>query len=141
MRPADVNYETERYALLNLKSETLKTTPNLELGDDVRMNKKVVTFHRGYLPNWSDEFYTVDKVNTAPIPLYEVKDEEGNIFKRRLYSYELQKIKKEPERTYRIEKIVRKRTTPSGTEYLVKFLGFPQRAWIKEQDLIDLRNG
>ena len=49
--------------------ETSKQKPKFKIGDKVRISKyKRKTFHKGYTSNWTEEIFTVDKIQyTYPI--------------------------------------------------------------------------
>jgi hypothetical protein len=60
-------------------------------GDRVRLSKTKRTFKKGYLPNWTEELFTVVKcIETSP-PVYLVKDDHGEILEGTFYAEELQK--------------------------------------------------
>jgi hypothetical protein len=61
-------------------------------GDRVRLSKTKRTFKKGYLPNWTEELFTVVKcIETSP-PVYLVKDDHGEILEGTFYAEELQKV-------------------------------------------------
>ena len=59
-------------------TETLKQKPKFKTGDKVRISKyKRNVFDKGYTPNWTEEVFTVDKIQyTYPIT-YKLKDLRG----------------------------------------------------------------
>ena len=107
------------------KDDTIKKS-KFKLGDQVRISKVKGTFEKGYLPNWSEEIFTIDKIDrrTSPI-MYVLKDEGGETIEGKFYVQELQKVKEE---LFAIEKIIRRK----GSKYLVKFLGYPGQHWVDE---------
>ena len=80
----------------------------------------------------------VDKVQRHKRPIrYKVRDEKGEQFKGFFYEQELAPVRRDSDTTYRIEKVFRKRKRPDGTyEVLVKFIGYPDREWISETQLV-----
>jgi hypothetical protein len=102
-------------------------------GDRVRLSKAKRTFKKGYLPNWTEELFTVVKcIETRP-PVYLVK---GEILEGIFYAEELQKVTKTDD-VYNIEPILKKRKKGRRVQYLVKWLGYPEssNSWIFKQDL------
>jgi transposase InsO family protein len=96
------------------------------IGDGVRISKHKGTFAKGYLPNWSEEIFSITEVDTRfQPPMYTIQDEQGNKIKGKFYEQELQKVSN-PNKMYAIEKIIRRR----GSKYLVKFLGYPGNYWV-----------
>jgi hypothetical protein len=50
------------------------------------------TFKKGYLPNWTEELFTVVKcIETRP-PVYLVKDDHGEFLEGTCYAEEIQKV-------------------------------------------------
>jgi hypothetical protein len=104
--------------------------------DRVRLSKAQRTFKKGYLPNWTEELFTVVKcIETIP-PVYLVKDDHGEIREGTVYAEELQKGIKTDD-VYKIETILKKRKKGRKVQYLVKWLGYPEsfNSWIFKQDL------
>lgn len=138
MTPVQVKKENEDKVFLNLygKKDLNKISHKFSVGDRVRLSKNKFTFEKGYTPNWTDEFFTITEVIIRDIPVYKVKDYNGEEIKGVFYEQELQKIKKTDD-VYRIEKIIKTRKTRRGVEYLVKWLGWPDKFnnWILAQDL------
>jgi hypothetical protein len=75
----------------------------------VRLSKAKRTFKKGYLPNWTEELFTVVKcVETRP-PVYLVKEDHGEILEGTFYAEEIQKIFKQDD-VYKIKKRSEKTT-------------------------------
>ena len=71
-------------------------------GDRVRLSKAKRTFKKGYLPNWTEELFTVVKcIETRP-PVYLVKDDHGEILEGTFYAEEIQKVIKQDD-VYKIQ--------------------------------------
>ena len=70
--------------------ETLKQKPKFKKGDKVRISKyKRNVFDKGYTPNWSEELFTIDKIqSTIPIT-YKIKDLNNEEIKGSFYEPEL----------------------------------------------------
>jgi hypothetical protein len=102
--------------------------PKFKINDIVRVSRYRGTFDKGYLPNWSEEYYRVTKIeNTAP-PVYVLSDMQDEPLQGTFYGHELQKILIDPNATYRIEKVLKQRR---GAIF-VKFVGWPNKfnMWI-----------
>src|SRR5437870_10789801 len=57
--------ENEMEVLQNTLDKTRSipiTNPKFKIGDTVRLSRTKAIFEKGYLPNWSEELYIVDKV-------------------------------------------------------------------------------
>ena len=68
----------------------------------MRLSKAKRTFKKIYLPNWTEELFTVVKCIETRHPIYLVKDDHGEILE------ELQKVIKTDD-VYKIETILKKR--------------------------------
>jgi hypothetical protein len=93
----------------------------------VRLTKAKRTFKKGYLPNWTEELFTI---------VYVVRDDHGEILEGIFYAEELQKVFKRDD-VYKIEIISKKRKKGRRVQYLVKWLGYPDtfNSWIFRSDL------
>jgi Integrase core domain len=115
---------------------------DLKVGDTVRISKnKSTTFDKGYLPNWSDDLYTITRVVQRNPPIFNIKDkEDGEIVEGAFYREELQKVSDET--MHRIEKILRKRTRRGIREVEVLWKGSKKKtSWIPESELVNNESG
>jgi transposase InsO family protein len=111
-------------------------------GRMVRVSKVKGIFEKGYLPNWSEEHFTVDSSAKHPRKVYKLKDDSGETVHGSWYPEELQPIEKNK---YYIEKVLRTRSakgrhrkgTAAKKELLVKWKGWPAKfnSWIPESDV------
>ena len=110
------------------------------VGDRVRISKVKRMFEKSYLPNFTEEIFTIYKRMTRRVPVYKLKDDAGEILERTFYEPELQKIVKNDD-VYRVEKILRKRKRNGVVEYLVKWKGYEDpkfNSWVSERDISKL---
>ena len=87
-----------------------------QVGDRVRISKVKRMFEKSYLPNFTEEIFTVYKRMARQVPVYKLKDDAGEILDGTFYEPELQKIIKNDD-VYRFEKILRKRKCKGVLEY------------------------
>jgi len=112
-----------------------KVDPILKIGDFVRISKQKDKFSRGYQPQSQIEIFRINSISTnKKIPLYYLVDENNENIEGGFYSYELTPVNLD---TYRIERILRRRTFRGQRQVLVKWLGYDERfnRWIPEEDV------
>jgi hypothetical protein len=110
------------------KKRETSVKAKMKVGDSVRISKWKKTFEKGYLPNWSEEIFTVARVDQQPSQpvMYVLKDVNGETIEGKFYEQEVQKVG--PSEWYAVERVLRRR----GTKSLVKFLGYPGHFWVKD---------
>ena len=109
--------------------------PKFSIGDQVRLSKyKRRVFDKGYTPNWTEELFVIDKVNSTKPVTYNVVDLLGEKVEGSFYEKELQKAKQQ---TFRIEKVVRRDNKKKKA--LVKWKGYSDKfnSWVNFKDLVD----
>jgi hypothetical protein len=72
----------------------------------VRLSKAKRTFKKGYLPNWTEELFTVVKCIENRPPIYLVKDDHGEIMEGTFYAEEIQKVIKQDD-VYTIQSVLK----------------------------------
>ena len=98
MKPEDVTD--------NSFEKSPKKSPKFKVGDNVRISNYKNIFTKGYTPNWSEEFFVVNKVqNTVPWT-YLINDLNGEKIKGSFYEKELPKTN---QKEFRIEKVIKKK--------------------------------
>ena len=135
MPPVEVTWANQTRLVKRIYGTSPKKC-NLNPGDRVRLVKSKRTFKKGYLPNWTEELFTVVRcMETRPL-VYLVKDDHGEVLEGTFYAEELQKVIKKDD-VYKIEKILKKRKKGRRVQYLVKWLGYPEsfNSWIFNSDV------
>ena len=89
-----------------------------QVGDRIRISKVKWMFEKSYLPNFTEEMFTIYKRFARQVPVYKLKDDAGEILDRTFYEAELQKVIKEDD-VYWVEKVLRKERR-GVVEYFVK---------------------
>ena len=127
MKPIDVKDNT----YINTDKKINNKDPKFKVGDRVRISKYKNVFAKGYVPNWSEEVFVVNKIkNTVPWT-YEINDLKGEKIIGSFYEKELQKMSQEE---FRIEKVIKRK----GDKMYVKWKGYDNsfNTWIDKKDLI-----
>jgi predicted CopG family antitoxin len=111
--------------------------------DLVRLSHLKHIFRRGYNQQFTGEVFKIAKrFHLQGIPLYKVKDFNDELIEGDFYEADLQKVKKEEDSLWLIEKIIKNRRRKGVEEVLVKFESWPSKfnQWIKKSDVIDLQS-
>lgn len=130
MAPKDVTTKTNLTVYKHIK-RTAKV--HFKVGDKVRVSKEKGSFAKGYLPNWTTEIFTVDKVQRTNPTTYLLKDYRNEPVLGAFYREEMQKTKY-PD-FYLVEKVLRRR----GKKAFVKWLGFSNEhnSWVDVNAISD----
>ena len=127
MKPIDVKDNT----YINTDKKINNKDPKFKVGDRVRISKDKNMFAKGYVPNWSEEVFVVNKIkNTVPWT-YEINDLNGEKIIGSFYEKELQKTSQEE---FRIEKVIKRK----GDKIYVKWKGYDNsfNSWIDKASLV-----
>ena len=129
--------ENETKVLQNIVNKTRPIPlrkPEFKIGDKVRISRMKAIFEKGYLPNWSEELYIVDKVQRTIPVTYKLKTLLDEEIEGSFYEKELQKSHQE---VYRVEKVMRKKKINGVEHALVKWSGYNEKhnQWIPVKDL------
>ena len=140
MKPAEVNIENQKQALDNLygkrrgvrKRKTGSRRFKFQMGDQVRISNSKLKFEKGYEKTWSQELFTISARIGRPLPVYRVRDYNGEELHGTFYEYELQKVIKSKDDAYAIEKVLRTRTRKGKKQYLVRWKGYGKEfdSWV-----------
>ena len=87
MKPADVKDNT----YIDFDKEVNNKDPKLKFGDHVRISKYKNIFATGYMPNWSEELFTISKIKNTVPSTYIINDLNGEEIIGSFYEKELQK--------------------------------------------------
>jgi len=137
MKPIQVNTSNEALVLKRIKSNTIpkvdKIPPHIfKIGDKVRISKYKHVFSKGYLPNWTNEVFTIHRIQPTNPETYLLKDSRGELLLGSFYGHEISKSNTGD--VYLVEKVLRRK----GDKVLVRWLGFNKQedSWISKKDLV-----
>jgi len=151
--PVEITKRNENIIWKHLYIDTLKPNKVLKSshkvvkrfkykrGDLVRLSHLKKVFDRDYQEKWTEEIFKVKSRELRQgIPVYKVVDYEGDPVKGTFNEPELQRVRKDADNLFRVEKVLRKRKRNGRREVYVKWLGWPMKfnSWILEADLVDI---
>ena len=100
------NYQDVHNSLY-VKVNARKATPaKFHVGDKVRIKRKKGSFDKGFIPNWTEEVFTISSVKATKPPTYTIKDTLGEPIQGSFYEQERQLNVQE---IFRIERVLRKK--------------------------------
>lgn len=92
------------------------------VNDQVRTSVAKEPFAKGYLPNWTEQIYTVSQVlDTEPVQ-YKLRDYANVLIKGSFYGAELQKVV--PPERHAIDRVLERRRVNGRMQYFVQWRGY-----------------
>ena len=133
--PSQVNKDNEAAVRARMYGEEVPSPAKLKMGDKVRISKTRRAFDKGYLPNWTEEIFTITEALRTTPPTYKIKDYDDEEIVGSFYDKELQLVTSGD--VFKIEKIMSTRKRKGVKEYFVKWRGYPDKfnSWVKEDDM------
>ena len=138
--------ESDIWAFMYLKrnpSSMKKKTArkyHFKVGDLVRISRINMIFDRSYDEHFTREIFKVrSRFRMQAIPMYRIKDFLNEPIKGNFYESELQKVDKDENTLWFIEKKIRKRKRNGQIQWFVKFEGWSDKynQWIDEKDITE----
>ena len=109
MTPVEASKKKNKSAVyFNLYSdvEQLSSKPKFKIADKVRISKyKRKVFDKGYTPNWTEEIFLVNKIQSTNLITYRLKDLNNEEIQGSFYEPELLKAKQD---IFLIDKVIRR---------------------------------
>jgi hypothetical protein len=146
MTPNDVNDNNRRKVFRNLYGtntlrELLKRQYRQKVmkeGDNVRIQAPKGTFTKGYLQNFTDRIYKIDRpMRGVRRPVYRLKEYDGKVIKGNFYPEEVQKVREGD--LFRV-RILGERKRGGEKQNLIEWVEYPdyEPEWIPASRLEDL---
>ena len=96
------------------------------VGDHVRIPKTAVTFGREYDQRWTGEIFEVtNRFQRDGINMYKVEDQDKELVLGSFYEGELQRVLKDQENKWKVERIISEEGEGADKRAYVKFAGWP----------------
>ena len=130
------NESTLYFNPLHGDMEQLSSKPKFKVGDKVRISKyKRKVFDKGYTPNWTEEIFLIDKIQSTNPVTYRLKDLNNEEIQGSFYEPELLKAKQD---IFHIDKVIWR--DYKKKQALVSWKGYSDNfnSWVPLKDLQDL---
>ena len=143
-KPIDVTRENvaEVREEVYLKRSRSKEKSDINVGDKVRISKVKSIFEKGYLPNWTEEIFTVASINRKYSPIsFKLKDYQDEIIEGSFYRQEIEPVIQDDD-IFIVEKVIRNQRRSGEIWSLVKWQGYPSsmNSWVRKSDIVRLNN-
>ena len=116
----------------------MSSKPRFKVGDKVRIIKyKRKVFDKGYTPNWTEEIFLVDKIQSTNLITYRLKDLNNEEIQGSFYEPELLKAKED---VFRMDKVIRRDYKKKQALVSCKGCSDDFNSWIPPSSLQDLSN-
>lgn len=140
LKPANVSSDNVDVVRQSFRQKRVTTKSDVHVGDKVRISKVKSVFAKGYLPNWTEEVFTVSSVNMKHAPItYKLKDYHGEEIEGSFYRQEIEPIIVDDD-VYLVEKVIRRKRREGEEWCFVKWAGYPSsmNSWIRRVDILRL---
>jgi hypothetical protein len=129
--PINVTRRNEQTIYKRLYDKVPKRGRQLLRGTLVRISKVKRTFEKGYLPNYTEEVFEIDRVYQRRPIQYELKDLLGDSLTGKFVAEELSPVFKDRDSIWKVEKVLKR---DRRGRYFVKWYGFPEKfnSWVDE---------
>ena len=115
----------------------------------MRLSKVKGVFARGYLPQWTEEYFVVTSIDQRHYPTtYRLQDSTGAEIEGSFYREEIQPISltvdddssQQQDAEFMVEKVLRRQRRHGEMWAFVKWLGYPasMNSWVRQRDLRDV---
>ena len=111
------------------------------IDDSVRISKYKPVFEKVYLPNWTEQIFTISQQVQRSPPVHHIKNYQDVLIEGTFYKVELQKLPKSTDDvTYMVEGISQQHKQLWKDYVLVKWRGYPSsiNSWNTDKDIIQL---
>lgn len=139
MAPIEVNKKTKRKIWMKLHSINVNPPkkPKFRVGDTVRISKYKKLFRKSYLPQFSEELFTVSHINHGIPITYSLSDLNGKSVQGVFYTEELTAFPINKDTEFLIDKILKKRKDSVFVSW--KNYGPEFNSWVKKSELKKLK--
>ena len=116
---------------IDFENEVNDKDPKFKVGDYIRISKYKNIFAKGYMANWSEDVFIINKIKNTVTWTHVINDLNGQEIIGTFYEKELQKAN---QKEFRIEKVLKRK----GDKLYVKWKDYDNsfNSWIDIKDLV-----
>ena len=114
--------------------------PKFKIGDSVRISKYKSIFSKGYLPNYTEEIFTVKQIVYTKPFVYKLQDYQEETIDGYFYEQELSYVPNPEQIQFKIEKVLKYKTVKGKKFGLVKWKGYSDKfnEWLPVDQLVKI---
>ena len=104
------------------------------------MSKVKRLFKKGYIVNWSGEFFTIRDAHPSTPPMYRLTDDRGELLDGTFYKWEVQNVSVPKDKLYRVEMVHQRCKVGKTAQVLLKWYNCPAsfNSWIDAKVLVEV---
>ncbi|VDI00388.1 uncharacterized protein [Mytilus edulis] len=128
----------EKKVIKKTEIKRRKKSFRYKINDLVRLTFKSHPFQRGYLQKWTEEIFKISRrYFRQNLSLYKVVDLQNDEIEGTFQDSEVQKVRKDGDTIWKIEKVVKRRQKNGVKQVLVRWLGYPKKfdSWVPALDI------
>ena len=130
----DINQGKVYFSIIRKQNKS-RTSIKYKKSDKVRISKYKRHFEKGYTSNWTEEIFTIDKINMTTPVTYQVRNLNNDNILGSFYAQELSQAK---QNIFRIEKAIKRDN--KNKKAFVKWVGYSDmhNSWVPFSELINI---
>lgn len=124
-----------------VKPKQKKFRFSFQVGEMVRLSHIKAVFDREYDQRWTGEIFKItSRAIRAGLGIYTLEDMLSEPLTGSFYQSELQRVHIDPEKLYKVDKVLKKRKVKGEKQVFVSWLHWPNKfnSWIPETEIVDL---
>ena len=142
LSPNEINADNESKVWKTMYIDTIPKKRRMafkfRVRDYVRISHLKYTFQRDYHQKWTEEIFKVThRLRKEGFNLYMLNDWMDEKIDGYFYEEELQRVTKDPNTAFRVEKVLKRRRRQGQQELFVKWMGWPKKfnSWVNQTDV------
>jgi len=134
--PAEISYRNIHLVKFRKPKPDRQSRTVIKLGSYVRILREKQAFEKEVDYGYTDELFKVTQINRGghgDTTMYKLCEYDETPIKGKFYAFELTPVILEQDRTFKIDKIIRKKRVNGVTQHLVSYRNWPNKynSWVR----------